>query len=100
MSHHYDKLIGEHIRISLLIALLKGGGYSHNESVLQGALAEYGLVASRDRIRTELRWLEEQGLVTIKDVSGYLVATLTARGADAAEGRATIPGVKRPGPKD
>ena len=74
-------------------------GYSLNESMLQSVLDMYGHSITRDRVRTEMRWLEEQGLVAIEDVSGILVAKLTGRGADVASGKAVIDGVKRPRPK-
>jgi hypothetical protein len=45
---------------------------------------------SRDQIKSELRWLEEQGLVTVEDIETVLVARLTERGADVAAGRAIV----------
>lgn len=95
----FDRLRSEHIRVSILLTLAGDPGYSHNESILQQALALYGLTVSRDRVRTEIRWLEEQQLVSVRDVSGYLVATLSPRGEDVAAGRARVDGVKRPGPR-
>jgi hypothetical protein len=50
-------------------------------------------------IRTQLFWLQEQCLVALEDVAGIYVATITQRGADVATGSATVPGVKRPGPR-
>lgn len=97
--NEFEQLRSEHIRLSILIALASDAGYSHNESILQQALAIYGLTISRDRVRTEIRWLEEQQLVTVRDVPGYLVATITARGADVASGAARVDGVKRPSPR-
>lgn len=46
-----------------------------NESVLQDCLEAYGHKVSRDRVRVLLAWLAEQ---------------------DIADGRATVPGVKKP----
>ncbi|WP_027714909.1 hypothetical protein [Desulfuromonas sp. TF] len=99
MSHHYAELLAADIRLVILRALAEDPGYSHNESVLQQVLELFGHTESRDRIRTELSWLAEQGLITVRDALGYMVATLTGRGADVAAGRATVPGVKRPGPR-
>lgn len=95
----YAELIAADIRLVILRALAEDTGYSHNESVLQSVLEVFGHSISRDRIRTELNWLAEQGLVTLRDAAGYLVATLTGRGADVAAGRVTVPGVKRPRPR-
>ncbi|MDC9620126.1 ArsR family transcriptional regulator [Xenorhabdus sp. XENO-7] len=85
-------------RLVLLRSLAECGGEA-NESVLQTCLDTYGHRLSRDRVRSHLGWLEEQGLCSVNDVAGCLVATLTGRGVDVAEGRSTVPGVKRPRPR-
>lgn len=95
----FAELVTTDIRLVILRALAEDQGYSHNESVLQSVLEVFGHNCSRDRIRTELAWLAEQGLVTLRDAAGYLVATLTGRGGDVAEGRVIVPGVKRPRPR-
>ena len=95
----FAELLTADIRLVILRALEEDAGYSHNESILQSVLEAFGHIASRDRVRTELHWLKEQGLVVLKDVMGIQVATLTARGADVALGRAVVPGVKRPRPE-
>ncbi|MDD4457865.1 MAG: ArsR family transcriptional regulator [Syntrophotalea acetylenica] len=95
----YAELIAADIRLVILRALAEDDGYSHNESVLQSVLEVFGHDCSRDRIRTDLNWLAEQGLITVRDAAGYLVATLTGRGGDVAAGRVTVPGVKRPRPR-
>ncbi|WP_241364227.1 VpaChn25_0724 family phage protein, partial [Pseudomonas aeruginosa] len=73
--------------------------YQANSSVLHAVLSQWGHDPSRDQVKGELRWLEEQQLVKIEDVSNgaVLVAKLTERGADVAAGRARVDGVKRPG---
>ncbi|MEQ1968975.1 ArsR family transcriptional regulator [Xenorhabdus nematophila] len=85
-------------RLVLLRSLAECGGDA-NESVLQTCLDAYGHRISRDVVRSHLFWLEEQGLVSLNNVAGCLVATLTGRGADIADGRSTVPGVKRPRPR-
>ncbi len=95
----YNALIDEDRRLVILRILEEDPGYSQNESVLQTCLDALGHSVSRDRVVTDLTWLAEQGLVTIEDVMSVKVATLNARGADAAMGRATVPGVKRPNPR-
>ena len=49
-------------------------------------------------MNADAAWLEEQGLVSCEDLGGIIVVKITQRGLDVAEGRAVIPGVKRPGP--
>jgi hypothetical protein len=85
-------------RLVLLRSLVDMGGFEANESILEQCLAIYGHACGRDVVRTELAWLAEQGLVSIRDVSGCMVATLTGRGSDAARGVIMVPGVKRPRP--
>lgn len=96
MSYH--QLIIEDQRLVILRALNEDGAYEHNESVLQTILKHFGHGCSRDQVRTLLGWLKEQGLVTVRDIEGYMVARITATGVDAAIGCSTVPGVKRPGP--
>jgi repressor of nif and glnA expression len=67
-----------------------------NSSVIADSLNLWGHHVSRDYVRTQLRWLEEQGLVSIEDLDGVLVVTLTERGHDVATGAAVVDGVKKP----
>jgi repressor of nif and glnA expression len=92
----YSDVVIEHLRITILRLLNEAQGLTLNESVIADAVFSYGFAPSRDRVRTELRWLEEQGLVVLTGPGECLVAQLTARGEDVAACRATVPGVKRP----
>lgn len=95
----FQHAITEDRRLSLLLVLTETPGYSANAYLLRDAVASvFGHAASVDQVRTDLAWLGEQGLVTTKSTGEIMQATLTARGADAAAGRATVPGVKRPMP--
>jgi len=96
---NFADLVASDIRLVVLRLLAEDAGYSLNEFVLVEALAMFGHKVSRDRLRTELSWLAEQGLIQVQDVAGVKVAKLTARGADVACGAATCPGGKRPGPE-
>lgn len=92
-------ILTEDIRLVILRFLAEDAGYDLNDSILRSALATLGHNVSKDRVLVELAWLTEQGLITTTVVFGTTVATLTGRGLDAAEGRATVPGVKRPSPR-
>lgn len=84
----------------VILRTLTEAGFDANESILSSGLEMYGHRISRDLVRNHLNWLEEQGLVRIERLTnGYMVATITARGADVAEGRVVIDGVKRPRPR-
>lgn len=89
----------EHLRLTLLRLLSGAPGYTANSSILHSAVADFGFSASRDQVRTELAWLEEQGCLRTKPVETLVVATLTERGMDCAEGRCRIPGIQPPAPR-
>lgn len=94
----YQTIVTEDIRLTILRGLEADPDYAHNEHVIRSLLAAVGHAISRDRLRSELAWLEEQGLLSMEHNAGVSVARLTARGEDVALGRASVPGVKRPGP--
>ena len=95
--NNFSELLDSDRRLALLKSLMDGDG-SLNESILQTVLDMLGHAVSRDKIRTDLAWLKEQGLVTLETIVNVQVAHLTDRGCDVAEGRAGVPGIKRPRP--
>lgn len=97
MSYH--DILAEDQRLVTLRGLQEMPGYSANDSILHSVLEQYGHRLSRDQVRTHLSWLGEQGLVSLQTLGNTHIAALTERGADVACGRASVPGVKRPGPK-
>ena len=90
MSDYQDKHTAM-LRLMLLELLEKAPGYAAPERLLQEQLESQAMVISIDRVRTELTWLMEQGLVEYISVT----VILTDRGVDAAKGRADVPGVQR-----
>lgn len=89
----------EHVRLTVLRLLSDAPGYSSNDSILKDAANAMGLVCTRDQMRSNLGWLEEQRLVTlIKPTTTLTVATITERGNDVAAGRSIVAGVQRPSP--
>lgn len=93
-----NKILQEDRRLVILRSLNEMAGYEANESIINQCLEQYAHNVSRDVVRSELAWLAEQQLISTRDVSGYMVARLTARGGDVATGKATVPGVKKPRP--
>lgn len=79
------------MRRMLLEALEREPGYAAPDLLLQAALEAQAMVVGLDRLRTELAWLAEQGLV--EHMTGATM--LTPRGLDVALGRADVPGVQR-----
>ncbi len=95
----FAQLVQEDMRLVVLRVLAEDADYSHNEHVLRQALRAVGHGISQDKLHTELAWLDEQGLVAVKDTVGVKVAKLTSRGLDVANGDTIVPGVKRPVPE-
>ena len=86
------------LRLVILRLLADAPDYEANSSTLQSAVEEFGFRISRDQVHTQLAWLQEQGLLGVRNIVSVQVATLTSRGLDVARGRATVPGVQRPSP--
>ncbi|OGB77383.1 MAG: hypothetical protein A2496_04485 [Burkholderiales bacterium RIFOXYC12_FULL_60_6] len=97
--NEFAKLVQADQRLVILLVLAQDPGYSHNEYVLREALAYMGHAISQDKLRTELAWLAEQGLVATTNPAGVVIAKLTGRGKDVATGVVVVPGVKRPEPE-
>ena len=95
----FEKLVQADQRLVILLVLAQDSDYSHNEYVLREALTYMGHGISQDKLRTELAWLAEQGLVATTNPAGVVVARLTARGKDVSVGAVVVPGVKRPEPE-
>ncbi len=98
MKPSYIETINEHLRLTVLRLLAEDPDYTLNDSLLSDLTENYGFAPSRDKMRTTLAWLREQGLVAYED-DRIIIATLTGRGLDVARGRTVVPGVKRPRPE-
>ena len=85
-------------RLVMLRILSELPQYRSNSSVIANLLGQFGHHPSRDKVKGDLTWLGEQGLVSIDDIGSVLVVTLTERGGDVAAGRASVPGVSKPRP--
>jgi hypothetical protein len=98
MSKH--KLLQERLtedrRLAILRLLQEMPASRSNSSVIADMLVMLGHEVSRDYVRTQLRWLEEQELMSVENVGGVLVVNLAERGHDVATGAAVVDGVKKP----
>lgn len=99
MKKSYATVLSEERRLVMLRILSELPQYRANSSTLYTLLAQWGHHPSRDQVKGELRWLQEQQLVEVEDIAGgdVLIATLSGRGQDVATGRAIVDGVQRPG---
>ena len=95
---NYRQLLREDQRLVILRGLNEMQGYKANDSIIHTILDQYGHQISRDQVRTHISWLGEQGMVEIEKIGETQVVTLTCPGADVAQGRSTVNGIKRPSP--
>ena len=86
----------EHQRRSILTALSAMVGFGANHSMVRDTCSSFGVEMSNDTVKTQLYWLEEQGLVSVKPQGNYLIAELKSRGQDVVDGLTFVPGIKRP----
>ena len=94
----YKQYMAQERRARILQALLASGSYTAGESMLDVFLASCGHRISESQLRADLAWLAELELIRLRTIEGadMQLATLTRYGQDVAEGRTTVPGVKRP----
>ncbi|MCK9987410.1 MAG: hypothetical protein AzoDbin1_03882 [Azoarcus sp.] len=92
----FSDYLRKDIRLVMLRTLAEMPSYRANSSVLTNMLDQFGHAVTRDQVKTELRWLAEQGTIDVNEVGSVLVATLTERGQAVATGRARIDGINRP----
>lgn len=95
---NYSESVVADRRLLILKALREAHQYTAAARLLRVFLGSFGRAVSADLVESELAWLAEQGLVTVAPIAGETVATITQRGADAANGLTHIPGVRRPDP--
>ncbi len=93
----FASFLAEDRRLVMLRVLSELPAYRTNSFLLTTLLSKWGHSPSADQVKSDLAWLQEQGLVTVEVIESVHIATLTTRGADVASGRAVVPGVKRPG---
>ncbi len=95
----FAKILAEDRRLTILKTLAEDHDYSVNDFVLKRALASLGHDVSRDLLRSDLAWLEDQRLITLARPDGdkIWVAKATEDGIDVSRGR-PHPGVARPSP--
>lgn len=94
----FEKTLSEHRRIIILRLLNQAPACTANCGVLKDLVNAFGVTSTRDQIRNELRWLNEQQLATVTVVGDMLIATITEDGVDVARGVITRTGVRRPSP--
>ncbi len=94
----YADTLRRHRRLSILRMLAGAPGYSANESLIEDVLDKFRVTSTRDQVRTELGWLSDQGFVSVEDIGGLMIATITQNGADVATGKRVHPDIEKPAP--
>lgn len=88
-----EKKRTEFIRCQLLKLVKSAAGGCSNSGLLKDQMQRIGLAITHDRTRSELRWLHEVELLDLEEFGNTLVATITERGEDVANGLARVDGV-------
>ena len=83
-------------RLRVLLALDEMPTGLANEAVLRRVLLAVGHAVSIDLLRTELAWLDEQGLAVLEQSDVLYVARILPRGRDVGRGLVKQPGVASP----
>lgn len=86
-------------RLRILQILLHTPAYQTNENVLQCLLYVLGHCISGDALRSDLTWLQEQGLIDVHEAHCLWVARLLDRGEEFCRGGVTQNGIAKPKPK-
>ncbi len=91
-------VFSEQQRLIMLQTMAEDEDYSINNEMFQPVLKNFGHAISIDLINSHFNYLEEIGLITTSLCGKFIVATLTRRGLDVAQGVAKAPGVARAKP--
>lgn len=97
MSGYGDIVIADR-RLLILRALAAAEGYALGERLVASFLRSMGHAVSRAALTADLDWLASQELAQLQRADGLVIARLTDRGLDVAEGRERHPCVRRPEP--
>lgn len=81
-------------RRSILSFLAYDADYKLNDKQLRECFDGIGESVTADSLHNHLRWLEEQGFVSLDKVSIFTIVALTDRGLDIALGKARAEGVR------
>lgn len=92
----FEERVAEDRRLALLRGLERSINYESNDSLLTMVARDCGHAVSRDRVRADLIWLKEQGLVIVEQISDAWIVTLTQPGLDCVSGDVVVPGIKWP----
>lgn len=99
LAEEYRKWVDENIRLIILKDLAdEHSGGSTNTFLIQKSLERFSYKKSRDYIRNQLLWMEENaGAVKTRTEGTETSAVITRTGRDHVESRHYLSGIQRPG---
>lgn len=96
MNDYLNKHLYPEARVTILQLLDNAPHGSVNAQMLTTLLQSTAAQLWLDQVKEQLSWLEEQKLVTLEEMGGMLLATITDQGGLVARGLDRHEGVDRP----
>jgi len=96
MFEGYAEYYEQDARLTILKALHAESDGRLNEVLITKNLDAFGYRRSRNWVRTQLRALEEVGVIKIAEAGTVMLATLLQSGVDHVERRTIVEGIARP----
>lgn len=92
MAKKEQQIMREMMRF-VMLRLVNGASRNTNSSILSMQLNGAGYSNTRDQVKSEIRWLEQQGLLDVEEVESVLIVSITERGEDVANGLSKVDGI-------
>ena len=92
MAKKEQQILREMMRF-VMLRLVNGASRNTNSSILSMQLNGAGYSNTRDQVKSEIRWLEQQGLLDVEEVESVLIVSITERGEDVANGLSKVDGI-------
>lgn len=92
MAKKEQQILREMMRF-VMLRLVNGAPHNTNSSVLSMQLNGAGYSNTRDQVKSEIRWLEQAGLLEVEEVESVLIVSITERGEDVANGLSKVDGI-------
>ena len=93
MSGSYQRFAERHRRLVALRVTAEGNGTA-NDRLLADALEHWGLSGSLDQVRTTVKWLADNGFLSVEELPGdVLKVRITRAGREIATGRNNHPDI-------
>lgn len=92
MAKKEQQVLREMMRF-VMLRLVNGTPRNTNSSVLSMQLNSAGYPNTKDQTKSEIRWLEQAGLLEVEEVESVLIVSITERGEDVANGLSKVDGI-------